>query len=258
MSTFCNNNFRITGDVLKAVLWVPRYFNWYISCYLALMLVSGYLNDFCARLDEKGYAKLLAILFVLLSVLPMFVSATDVFLNKSGQCLTYFLYAYLIGRFVRLHKDVTLSRWLTGGIVVVMVLIMWLKGVASMKVSALSLIPLTSNYSPTILIASVASLYLFKSFNFQSRFVNYISASVLAAYLLDQLKPTIDRFFCVYLHTQDSDFFMYVILEVFTIFCVALIIDKIRIHLLYKIEAWMTNWLVRFCEKASCQINKII
>ena len=258
LCTFCNNDFRITGDVLMAVLWVPRYFNWYITCYLALLLLSGYVNDFCSRLDNKRFTKLLAVLFVLLSVLPMFVSATDVVLNKSGQCLMYFLYAYMIGRFVRLHKDVMLSRWLTGGVVVAMVLIMWLKGIASMKVGVLSQIPLTSNYSPTILIASVAALYLFKSFNIQSRFINYISASVLAAYLLDQLKPTIDRHICVYLHTQDTDFALYVMLEVFTVFCIAIFIDKVRIHLLYKPETWITNVLVAFCVNTSQRINKFI
>lgn len=256
--TFCNNGFGITGDVLMAVLWVPRYFNWYVTCYLALLLLSGYINDFRLRLEQKKYARLLVVLFVLLSVLPMFVSATDVVLNTSGQCLMYFLYAYLIGRFVRLHKDVILSRWLTGGVVFVMVLIMWLKGIASMKVEALSLIPLTSNYSPTILIASVAALYLFKSINIQSRFINYISASVLAAYLLDQLKPTIDRYLCVYLHTQDADFALYVMLEVFTVFCIAILIDKVRIHLLYKPETWITNILVAFCEKTILQVNKLI
>ena len=255
---FCNDQYAFTGNVIMAVVWVPRYYNWYITCYLAIMLLSGYINDFCARLDKGSFSRLLMLLFVLLSVLPMLVSANDVLLNKSGQCFTYFTFVYLIGRYIKLYKDVKIPRWLTGGVAFAMVLVMWLKGIASMKISALSAIPLTSNYSPTILIASVSFFFLFKSFSVQSCIVNYISSSVLAVYLLDQLRPTIDRFICVYHHTQDSNFAIWVGGEVLTIFCVAIIIDKIRIHLLYKPEGLITNYLVSFCQKISYQINKII
>lgn len=258
LCNFCNAGFSINRDVLMGVFWVPRYFNWYITCYLTLMVLSGHVNEFCSRLDEKEFAKLLIVLFVPFSLLPMLVSATETLLLRNGQCFTYFLYAYLVGRFIKQYKDVNPSRWVSGMIVLVMVLVMWLKGVASMKVGVLSLIPHTANNSPTILIASIAAFFLFKSFEIQSRLINYISSSVLAAYLLDQLKPTIDQYLCVYRHTQDSDFVLYLTLEVFVIFFVAIIIDKIRIHLLYKPEAWITNTLVLVFEMINLKINRIV
>ena len=256
--SFCNSGYAVTGDMIMAIVWVPRYFNWYISCYLALMLLSGHLNNFCNQLDRKDFMKLLVVLSVLFSLLPMMVSANDVLLIRSGQCFTYFVFAYFIGRYIRIHKDIKLSRWKTGLTIFAMVLLMWLKGLLSMRIHALSMIPLTSNYSPTVLIAAISCLYFFKSFSIQSRLINYISASVLAMYLLDQLRPTVDRYICVYKHTQDGDFILYVIIEVVVIFLVSFIIDKIRVHLLDKPEKWITDNLVSVCRWIQSKIYAII
>jgi hypothetical protein len=139
-----------------------------------------------------------------------------------------------------------------------MVLLMWAKSVLSLRIAVLDAIPLMSNYSPTVLIAAVATLYFFKGFNFKSRIINYFSASVLAVYLLDWIRPTIDRFIQVYQHNQCSDFATYVFIEVFTIFVFALVIDKIRIHVFYKPEEYIENKLVKVCETIwTCMKNRM-
>ena len=258
LASFCNGGFTVNRDCIMQLTVVPRYFNWYITCYIILMMVSGYLNRFCESLDRKSYRKLLLALFVTMSVLPMMVSATETVEIRSGQCLSYFIYAYLIGRYIRLHHDQTYPAWKPLLVVVGLVLSMWVFNVATIYVPAIGQIPITSNYSPTIIVASVASLYLFKSFTFRSRAVNYISASVLAIYLLDWLKPTIDRYIEVYKHTQEADFVVYLLMEVSAIALVAITIDKFRIHLLAKPEAWVTSKLVSVCEKMNATINKII
>lgn len=258
LASFCNEGFTVNRDCIMQLTVVPRYFNWYITCYIILMMLSSYLNRFCESLERKSYRKLLLALFVMMSVLPMMVSATETVAIRSGQCLSYFIYAYLIGRYIRLHHDSTCPLWKPSLVVAGLVLFMWMFNVATLYIPGLGQIPITSNYSPTIIIASVASLYLFKSFTFRSRTINYISASVLAIYLLDWMKPTIDLYIEVYQHTKDPDFIVYLIVEVCAIAIVAIVIDKIRIHLLYKPEAWMTNKLVSVCEKMNAAINKII
>lgn len=250
LAAFCNSGFTTNRDCIMALTTVPRYFNWYITCYIILMMLSGYLNSFINNLSKYSFQKLLVILFVVMSLLPMFVSATETVLVRSGQCLTYFIYVYFIGRYLRLHHDRNYVPWKCLMLVALMVLLMWVKSMLSLRAAALDAIPLTSNYSPTVLIAAVATLYFFKSFNFKSRIINYISASVLAVYLLDWMRPTIDRYIQVYQHNQSPDFAAYVFIEVFTIFVVALLIDKIRIHLFHKPEEWLENKLVRVCEKS--------
>lgn len=258
LASFCNGGFAVNRDCIMQLTVVPRYFNWYITCYIILMMVSGYLNRFCESLDRKSYRKLLLALFVTMSVLPMMVSATETVEIRSGQCLSYFIYAYLIGRYIRLHHDQTYPAWKPLLVVVGLVLSMWVFNVATIYVPAIGQIPITSNYSPTIIVASVASLYIFKSFTFRSRAINYISVSVLAIYLLDGLKPTIDRYIEVYKYTQATDFVVYLLMEVSAIALVAFTIDKFRIHLLAKPEAWVTSKLVSVCEKMNATINKII
>lgn len=249
LTAFCNSGFTASRDCIMALTTVPRYFNWYITCYIILMMLSGYLNSFINTLSKQSFQKLLIILFVVMSLLPMFVSATETVQLKSGQCLTYFIYVYFIGRYLKLHHDKSYAAWKCLALVALMVLLMWGKCVLALRLAALDTIPLMSNYSPTVLVAAVATLYFFKSFNFKSRIINYISASVLAVYLLDWMRPTVDRYIQVYQHNQYPDFAIYVFIEVITIFVFALVIDKIRIHIFHKPEEWIENKLVKTCEK---------
>lgn len=64
------NGFMIDKGILKAVLVVPLYDNWFITCYLLLMLFAPYLNMFIHGLSKTQYVKMLAIGIVFFSILP--------------------------------------------------------------------------------------------------------------------------------------------------------------------------------------------
>ena len=122
--------------------------------------------------------------------------------------------------------------------------------VAGMYVSAIDAIPVMSNNSPLILGAVVSVFYLFKSFNFKSKIVNYISASVLAVYLLDGLKPAVDNYFQVY------TFVLYVTMETVTIFLVAILIDKI--HVLFgKAEDYIIDKMTVLLTRIMCKVTNL-
>ena len=122
--------------------------------------------------------------------------------------------------------------------------------------SAIDAIPVMSNNSPLILGAVVSVFYLFKSFNFKSKIVNYISASVLAVYLLDGLKPAVDNYFQVYTYGQGSDFVLYVTMETVTIFLVAILIDKI--HVLFgKAEDYIIDKMTVLLTRIMCKVTNL-
>jgi len=99
----------------EAILGLPLYNVdlWFVVCYLALMLISPYINEMIEVLSEYNYRKMLVILCFLLSVVPTlfyFPSVNGVMLTQGGKCFSYFLFVYLIGRYIRLHKDINLKE----------------------------------------------------------------------------------------------------------------------------------------------------
>jgi len=256
LCAWANNDFSVTRDCVMAITNVPRYFNWYITCYLILMALSGYINCFVESINKNEFKRLLMILFLFFSVLPMMVSATETALLKSGQCVTYFIYAYLIGRYIRLHRDIDVPKAKSVLMTLVFIAMLFTIKVAGMYVSAIDAIPVMSNNSPLILGAVVSVFYLFKSFNFKSKIVNYISASVLAVYLLDGLKPAVDNYFQVYTYGQGSDFVLYVTMETVTIFLVAILIDKI--HVLFgKAEDYIIDKMTVLLTRIMCKVTNL-
>lgn len=257
LCAWVNNDFSINRNFIMAIISVPRYFNWYITCYLILMALSEYINHFVESLSKNEFRRLLIILFVFFSVLPMSVSATETVLLRTGQCLTYFIYAYLIGRYIRLHRNNDIPRRTSTIMALVFVTIMFLTKVAGIYVSALYKIPMTSNNSPFILGAVICVFYLFKSFNFKSTIINFISSSVLAAYLLDDLRPAIDKYIHVYSYNLNNDFAIYVALETILIFTMAVLVDKTRILIFGKIEKVFIDTICVFYSRINRKLAEV-
>lgn len=65
-----NNGFTFTSSILNALLVIPLYKNWFIACYLILMLLSPFINDYLDNTGKEKIKKLLTIQFVVFSILP--------------------------------------------------------------------------------------------------------------------------------------------------------------------------------------------
>ena len=63
--------FVVDRGIVKALLVVPLYDNWFVSCYLLLALFAPYLNDFVQNLSKIQYAKLLVIMIYLCNILHL-------------------------------------------------------------------------------------------------------------------------------------------------------------------------------------------
>ncbi len=72
---------------------------WFIKTYLLLYCLSPFLNKFINNLSKKDYQKLIALLFVILSIIP-FITGGEGFEND-GYSLYSFVFLYLIGAYLR-------------------------------------------------------------------------------------------------------------------------------------------------------------
>lgn len=80
----------------KAVLPLVSGEYWFITNFVALMVVSPFLNLLFDRLSRRGKSRLAAIGFVTISVLPTLTT-----FNPLGSDLLWFFYLYLMGGWIR-------------------------------------------------------------------------------------------------------------------------------------------------------------
>lgn len=80
----------------KALLPVASGEYWFITCYIALMVASPFLNLLYGHLSFTGKSRLMAVAFVALSLVP-----TVATFNPVGSDLVWFFYLYLLGGWIR-------------------------------------------------------------------------------------------------------------------------------------------------------------
>ena len=80
----------------KAVLPLVAGEYWFMTNFVALMVLSPFLNLLFDRLDRRGKSRLAAIGFVMISVLPTLTT-----FNPLGSDLLWFFYLYLLGGWIR-------------------------------------------------------------------------------------------------------------------------------------------------------------
>jgi len=226
------------GGFLQAVFIVPLYNNWYISCYIILMLISPYIETFVTALTKKDFEKFLLVLFICFSVLPTaFNSANYTILTAGGKCLTYFIFLYLIGRYLKIHGIQFISRKKLVLVFLCSTVIINLLNITAAKLLNRPVNLYAMDCSPFVLLSSLAVFYLFKSFTFHSTIINWISSSILAVYLLDGSRLFWDnRFFEIDNYASNSSFIFILILEVAFLFVVSILIDKVRNALFSGVE----------------------
>ena len=80
----------------KAVTPITSGEYWFITCYLALMVVSPFLNVLYRHLSDDGRRRLIIVGFVVLSLIPTVAAR-----NPIGSDLAWFFYLYLLGGWLR-------------------------------------------------------------------------------------------------------------------------------------------------------------
>ena len=230
-------------NLLKYVIQsLPACKMWFISCYIILMLLSNYLNKFAETLTAKEYKKMLLISCVIFCVVPVFFKTGDnnVILHFGGKNLSYFIFLYLIGRYIKLHHDVNYKSWKLIMTHISATLIIFFLNVLSRLILQKENMVYSYDCSPFILLSALSVFYYFKHFVYSSRVINYIASSVLAFYLLNSTYLFIDK----YIHLtsySNSPFFIVQTFEIlFLVWILSLLIDKTIGYLFSKLVIYIT------------------
>lgn len=241
-------------DFIKSLFIVPLYKNWFITCYLILMILAPFVDSLISRMDKRNFKKMIILLFILFSMLPtLFNTPYYTVITSGGKSLTYFMFIYLIGRYLKINKDVLFQQKWTFLIFVISTFFINVFNNTASYILNKSVGIYAMDCSPLILISSISVFYFFKSMKLKSEIINYISSSIIAVYLLDESRIFLDYYtFKINNYSNSTYLFLVVLTEVILFFIVAIVLDKIRLLLFNKLE---TNVIERLITVKIRRIN---
>lgn len=178
---------------------------WFINSYLILYLISPILNKIINSSSKKNLQKVILTLFIIISVLS--TVTRDVFYNTlTGRSLCTFILLYFIGAYIRNYpisdsyfmkpfsnnakRLIYFSTYLFAAI---MSTFCWLGytylhplGTFANEVGSILSFNHVSYASPIVIIQSIGYFLYFSTLNFKNKFINKVSSSTLAVYLISE------------------------------------------------------------------------
>lgn len=216
--------------VVHAFNILSNYSLWFVICYMILVFLSDYLNKFAEVLTKKEFRTMITGGFVILCVVPMlfFTSGNGFLIVQGGKNLTYFLFLYMVGRYISLHQ----CRWKSNTELlftfVTSSLIVFSLNFTFSYIFGRKFLLFASDCNPFIFISGVSLFYLFKSFYYQIKMIDFVAKSTLVVYLLQSsLREIVDSFgFHLASRSEDLQFVLYFFIEVVVVYLIAILLDK--------------------------------
>lgn len=209
---------------------------WFITVYLALCILSPYLNLLVQKLEKEDLKKLLIIcscLFILQPTCGAILNFDSITLD-GGYGIVNFSYLYLIGRYLRLYNN-PLKK---AHIYFLYYLLVTLAGGAFQIVySHIWGFEFTTLKSYNTIFVFLASIFLFCSFSrlhFDSHIVNYIAKFCFSVYLIHSHPWCFSWFYNRILgmkNITDDGFCIALIVVPILTYVVCIIIESVRMQL---------------------------
>lgn len=193
------NIFSLNG-ISEYVLGGANY--WFVIDYIGLLLFSPVLNTIVLNSPQK-ILRMFLIAVLGLIVLMDFILRSNVLGLEGGYSLLWFVYLYLLARYMRIYgiKSIEKNKW---KIIVLCFILQTL----------LLYFHLTSNRytNPLILLPAISMILIVKDLSFKSRIVNYMATAALMAYML-HMHPCFWREIGVFLRRlyQSDGYFLYMV-----------------------------------------------
>ena len=204
---------------------------WFVPAYIVLFWFAPVLNIYAENASKRDFGWTLVAFF---TVQSLFGWLTGYGKFHSGYSAISFVGLYLLARYVRLHAERLCAM-------------AWWKHLLSYLLltaipAAMSVIGLyfanktlgaTSYASPIVIGASVSLLLMFSKFRFESKAINWLSASAFAIYLVHQA-PGVRQLYYQLFNTAFNTlngwlFIPFVLTVTLAIALASILFDKVRI-----------------------------
>ena len=234
-------------QIVKSILpFISRKY-WFYSCYVCLILLSGYIQKLIEVVSQKEMKKLLLLLLLLFSVLPTVFYFE--LIPDNGKGLVQMIMVYMIGRYIHCYRDQRLS-WKAG---VLFVLLWMVNGISHEFPIHIGGIyhHLCKDNSITNLVMAIILFYIFKNLNFQSRVINWLAKNIFAVFALNNTLVA-----CVMKLLQENKFveaggggFLLLAGIVLAVLGICLVTGGIRELLFGRLDVKISNMIENIVEK---------
>ena len=229
----------LTRDGIGSILMLDSRF-WFVKAYLLLYLISPILNSYIEKAPQKQFKWILIGFFTFQTVYGWLFPSVSWF--KSGYSTISFIFIYLLASYLRKYKT---TSWDRKSLLTIYVLFVILNSAASYALayfdSRIYIGRLIAYNSPFVIIASVAVFLYFTKIQIKSGFINMVAISSFAAFLFHSNYFFVEEVYRPWLKgwfNADSFtlFSIKALVFILVIFCLSIILDKIRIKVWKKIS----------------------
>lgn len=239
---------RVLGytEVMSIKDWVRLFFlksraYWFVKAYLILYIFTPLLNSFVDNCNRSQLKTFLIGFYLLQSIYGFY--ASNAWFSEGYSPLS-FMGLYILSSYIRLYPNcwVKLCKYIDMAI--------YLSISAFNALCAIILTPYFEKgstlmflySSPFVIMASIYFFLFFTKLSFKSKFVNWISISAFAAYLVHCSNYVFEPFYlCIIRDWYDTKpllvFIFYTIGLIALLFSFSIMIDKVRIDLWKRVLA---------------------
>lgn len=247
-------------DLFKALFPVATNNFWYMSVYMIILMLSGYLNELVEKLDRKKFEMLLLILVIFFYIMPTVFYYQ--IMEDSGKGLVNMLIVYLIGRYINVYIDdnkiLKKNAFLIGGGAIgIGFCLNYFASLVLYRGKGL-FAPFARDNSLIILVGSIGIFIGIKKIYFFNTTINAIAKSVLSIYIFEGTVRRVISYIFDWSKYENSCWLSLIVLGVaLLIMCICFINNLIFTKILLIIEKNIYGKIEKRIESFQCYINKL-
>ena len=191
----------VSSFSLNSLLRYACPFNYFVTLWIALYLISPYINKCLRSLDQNTWKRFVFIIIMVFSVYPILIDIVQEVLgitlngassisrlgSQNGYNMVNFILCYCIGAFIgatKIDNNKSERNAVLVCIICIAILFVW-------SVIGKMMIPAYSNsavsyHNPIVIILAASFFVLFKNIKFSNKHINRLAKAAFAAFLLHQ------------------------------------------------------------------------
>ena len=240
LNCYIGNEIFVWKRLLKSCLVFSRE-NWFINCYLFLMLLAPIINAFMENTAVRN-ARIYLTIFLICAFYWGCISPSTYFYFNGGYSVTTMVLIYMIGRYMNIHVKEQIKKQKYSHLVLAYIISLLIL-IAVFCIEQKTGRPLTCYCSPFSIASAVCFFWLFYKMPIPSNpAINWIGKSCLACFIFHTCQPIIGWFASKDVTIfQNNSFLFYcgkMALMIIGVFIISIMLDKIRITVFKPVVNW--------------------
>lgn len=222
-----------TKDLMNSIFPTLSSLYWFFTTYIIVYILSPYINKFINCLSKNEFLKILFILLVLLSIIPVFTIFDLGFSNYAWFIFVYMTGAYIYKYINNINKKYLIISLISSLLIIFTSIVIF--KTMSVKYSVLNdyILYFAQQASIFAFIASITLFLLFKDINITpNKFINKIAGTTFGIYLFHSNKYLQNflwnDFFIPSKWSNGPYLIFHFIISILIVFIIGIIIDSIK------------------------------